>query len=1049
MKPHIQAIQNQLSDLYIRIEKNRREAQRITKTKTNALELIIDYLNDGLSETIHPRSMGNETTLLFGSKQNHYESLLVQQVPYGALNKQKQYKLHWASIKEHFFEQERASQKRMAGVIFDGQHILFCHNTDQEPPQKKKFSQETLYEWIVYILGTIKKNISGMALQQDFSTQKTTGANFVVLLYNQLLHTTDEHIQSLYRGWKSEFVHNHGHVLSNLHFSDIKKHLASATIQLDAHNPSTEGLLFCLYTYYALLMTFFAADICCLHHKILPQTASRYIQNNGDFAKNLFLLESGALFYEIAYIQNYCTEDYFSWYLYTLTNETKTAIKDLLTKIQEYDFVYTLSQEDSSKDVFKRLYEHIIPQKIRHVLGEYYTPNWLAQITVQESGFLGSKSHKVLDPSCGSGAFVLECINVIKRNRTPHQGSKIQYICSRVIGFDINPVAVLTARSNYLMAISPYLSDEDKPIEIPIYLTDALLTPSLTQSKQKRSGYEIHTSEGRFFIPLSLVHNNYIPKIAQHAQLSIIEKHSVQEFCSSLLQKKYALDDFEQEKICIVYEQMQQKEATQSSQFLFQYISNALIPETHRDCTHIVGNPPWIKWDALSTEYKKKLDSLCLHHYKMFSHKGMKASLGYAHDDISILFSYIVLDKYLIQEGTLSFVLKQTLFKSIAGDQFRKFLIEKKKESIPIQCVCVHDMLAVNPFGQGQETSVVTLTKNRSTKYPIPYHIWKKTTKKRLSENDTAQQIYEMCTKWEQDAYPDPTNNIHTAPWITIPKGLPIPRLSGIENHYTPRHGVVNDLNGLFLVDVIKKINDSVVEVKNQGDKGKKKIKVIQQCIEHNMIFPLLKPKDIRKWGIYTHQYMLVPQKKAGENNVIEMQTHYPKTYQFFVSFQKELATRKSKWFYGGDKPFYSLFGIGEYTFQKYKVVWCCMSYQPFFSVVSEAKDPFIGVKTYIPDNTIGYISVDTEQEAHYICALLNAQKTEALFALKSSKSKWGISIEMVKQVPIQQFDTNNPHHLALVDLSLRAHKTIEHDEIALIESAINTIIQQHTVFYE
>lgn len=51
------------------------------------------------------------------------------------------------------------------------------------------------------------------------------------------------------------------------------------------------------------------------------------------------------------------------------------------------------------------------------------------------------------------------------------------------------------------------------------------------------------------------------------------------------------------------------------------------------------------------------------------------------------------------------------------------------------------------------------------------------------------------------------------------------------------------------------------------------------------------------------------------------------------------------------------------------------MSYQPHFSVVSTTNDSLIGEKTFIPDNTIGYISVDDENEAHYICSLLNQIK--------------------------------------------------------------------------
>ena len=53
--------------------------------------------------------------------------------------------------------------------------------------------------------------------------------------------------------------------------------------------------------------------------------------------------------------------------------------------------------------------------------------------------------------------------------------------------------------------------------------------------------------------------------------------------------------------------------------------------------------------DFLSKDYKAKLNHLYLDIYKLFSHTGMKAGLGYSHDDISVMFMYVAIDKYLKQ----------------------------------------------------------------------------------------------------------------------------------------------------------------------------------------------------------------------------------------------------------------------------------------------------------------------------------------------------------------------------------------------------------------
>ena len=128
---------------------------------------------------------------------------------------------------------------------------------------------------------------------------------------------------------------------------------------------------------------------------------------------------------------------------------------------------------------------------------------------------------------------------------------------------------------------------------------------------------------------------------------------------------------------------------------------------------------------------------------------------------------------------------------------------------------------------------------------------------------------------------------------------------------------------------------------------------------------------------------------------------------------------------------------------------WRCEVYKPFFSVASKVDDEFIGKKEYIPDNTIGYISLDSEDEAHFVCAILNSSKAYSLFAMRSSKSKWGISISMVNKIPIPEFDRENNNHLKLSELSKKAHLLKSQgklQEIERIEEQINEIISNNKI---
>ena len=56
----------------------------------------------------------------------------------------------------------------------------------------------------------------------------------------------------------------------------------------------------------------------------------------------------------------------------------------------------------------------IIPQSIRHSMGEYFTPEWVADCVVSECvNMIDNKNWKAIDPCCGSGIFLLTLIKKV------------------------------------------------------------------------------------------------------------------------------------------------------------------------------------------------------------------------------------------------------------------------------------------------------------------------------------------------------------------------------------------------------------------------------------------------------------------------------------------------------------------------------------------------------------------------------------------------------------------------------------------------------------
>lgn len=318
------------------------------------------------------------------------------------------------------------------------------------------------------------------------------------------------------------------------------------------------------------------------------------------------------------------------------------------------------------------------------------------------------------------------------------------------------------------------------------------------------------------------------------------------------------------------------------------------------------------------------------------------------------------------------------------------------------------------------ETSTIILEKGRRTKYPVPYFVW--TPNKKICEDDNLSAIKKKTVIEQKDAYPSNPKDPKST-WIIQDQAVIPPKIYTNSNYYIPRHGIVNDLNAVFFVNILGR-DKNLLRIKNNATKtAKKKVKPIETCIEKDLVFPFLKPKNVRKWMIDGYLYGLVPQKKDGESNESELRVKYPKTYRYLSKFKPSLLKRSSRWFKAKGRPFYSIFGIGNYSFYPFKVVWSCMGFLPYFAVVSKINDRFIGNKLVLPDNTIGSISVKDEKEAHFICAILNSKTVNEQLRLLSSGSKWGISINTVKKIGIPKFDDTDTTHITLAELSAKAHQ--------------------------
>ena len=193
--------------------------------------------------------------------------------------------------------------------------------------------------------------------------------------------------------------------------------------------------------------------------------------------------------FEEAGLHGVVEADFFDWP--ALHQEGELVVRAIAKRLNRFDWPLV------EHDILKALYESVIDADTRHKLGEYYTPDWLAEKMVREHVADPLNSH-VLDPACGSGTFLFWAVRAALAAADGdgmNNKDALEHVVQRVAGIDLHPVAVTLARVTYLLAIGRDRLADRGELTIPVYLGDSVRWEQETSLLQQ-GGITIHTSDG-------------------------------------------------------------------------------------------------------------------------------------------------------------------------------------------------------------------------------------------------------------------------------------------------------------------------------------------------------------------------------------------------------------------------------------------------------------------------------------------------------------------------------------------------------------------------
>jgi type I restriction-modification system DNA methylase subunit len=132
--------------------------------------------------------------------------------------------------------------------------------------------------------------------------------------------------------------------------------------------------------------------------------------SDDELKRQLEDIENGGIYAKKG-ITNFLEGDFFRWYLDAFESpELRDAIREIARGLSEFEPATSTLEPVSTRDLLKKLYQYLVPQEVRHGLGEYYTPDWLAELLLNEVGYDGDNAKRFLDPACGSGTFLVLAI---------------------------------------------------------------------------------------------------------------------------------------------------------------------------------------------------------------------------------------------------------------------------------------------------------------------------------------------------------------------------------------------------------------------------------------------------------------------------------------------------------------------------------------------------------------------------------------------------------------------------------------------------------------
>lgn len=377
----------------------------------------------------------------------------------------------------------------------------------------------------------------------------------------------------------------------------------------------------------------------------------------------------------------------------------------------------------------------------------------------------------------------------------------------------------------------------------------------------------------------------------------------------------------------------------------------------------VIGNPPWVTNSMLGS-----LNSTNLPRKNNFKkHSGLDAMTGKGNFDIAEFITMSLIETFQNNKGNIMLLVKNSVVKNIVFDQH--------KRNFKIGTIQKHCIDCKKEFNVSVEASLLYCKLNS-----IPEFNCKEF-------NFYANENYIQNFGWLENKF---VSNIDTYNNTKEIDG---------ESPFVWRQGLKHDCSNIMELD---KVNGHYV------NGLKEEIK-----LESDLVYGILKSSDLKNVVInQTRKYTIVTQKKVGQDTKY-IKSEFPKTYNYLIEHLSNFDARKSSIY--NNKPLFSIFGIGDYSFKPYKVAISGLYKTFHFTLVLPQNE-----KPVMLDDTCYLLGFDKIEFAVYSLILLNSKKAmQFLKSITFSDAKRTFTKDVLMRINLLELAEN----IAIDELKLELER--------------------------